>query len=157
PRHTGRPVFVIGAPPGLALLPATTRSAPQRCLATALRLPLAARGVVKVLRFHRALQPAIGFVGQGRVTQPLAPAIPGPALDSHLSGNPSRRTRQAQQEGGAYPVSQRPLAPVQAGFSEVVEGALTTMAPGAFASGAIVVRAPAADVVALAARTRQRP
>ena len=46
---------------------------------------------------------------------------------------------------------------MQEGLGEVVEGALTTMASVAFASGAILVRAPAANVVALAARTLQRP
>ena len=42
------------------------------------------------------------------------------------------------------------------GISEVVEGALTTMAPVAFAPGALLVGAPASNMVALAARTLQR-
>src|SRR6266700_3557567 len=47
PGDDGRPVFVIMASTGLALLTATTRSAPQRLLATAFRLPLVAGGVVE--------------------------------------------------------------------------------------------------------------
>ena len=42
------------------------------------------------------------------------------------------------------------------GSGEVVEGALAAMAPVAFASGTVVVRAPASNVVALAARTLER-
>ena len=45
---------------------------------------------------------------------------------------------------------------MQQGSGEVVEGALATMAPVAFAPGAVLVRAPLANVVALAARTVQR-
>jgi hypothetical protein len=51
---------------------------------------------------------------------------------------------------------QRPLALVEQGSGEVVEGALAAVTPVAFASGAILVRAPVANVVALAARTLQR-
>ena len=40
-------------------------------------------------------------------------------------------------------------------IGEVVEGALAAMAPVALASGSILIRAPAANVVALAARTLQ--
>src|SRR5262249_55393647 len=42
PGDDGWPVFVIVAPPGLALLAAPTRAAPQRLLAAAFCLPLAA-------------------------------------------------------------------------------------------------------------------
>ena len=45
---------------------------------------------------------------------------------------------------------------MQQGSGEVVEGALAAVTPGVFASRAILVRAPAANVVALAARTWQR-
>jgi hypothetical protein len=44
---------------------------------------------------------------------------------------------------------------VQEGLGEVVEGPLAAMAPVAFAPGAVVVCAPLANVVALAARTLQ--
>jgi hypothetical protein len=53
-------------------------------------------------------------------------------------------------------VRQRPLALVEQGSGEVVEGALAAVTPVAFASGAILVRAPAANVVALASRALQR-
>ena len=42
---------------------------------------------------------------------------------------------------------------MEEGVGEVVEGALAAMAPIAFAPGAVVVHAPLANVVALAART----
>ena len=45
---------------------------------------------------------------------------------------------------------------MQQGSGEVVEGALTAMAPGAFAPGAVLVCAPLANMVALAARTLPR-
>ena len=45
---------------------------------------------------------------------------------------------------------------MQQGSGEVVEGALAAVTPGAFAARSILVRAPAANVVALAARTLQR-
>ena len=44
---------------------------------------------------------------------------------------------------------------MQQGLGEVVEGALAAMAPVAFAPRAVLVRAPASNVVALAARTLQ--
>jgi hypothetical protein len=46
---------------------------------------------------------------------------------------------------------------MQQSIGEVVEGALATMAPVAFAAGAVLVGAPLSNVVALAARTLQRP
>jgi len=104
PRDNSRPVFVIMPSTGLALLATPTCVASQRLLTTTWRLPLAARGVVEVIRFHRALQLAIGFVGHGRIPQPPAPAIAGPAMDPQLPGNAARRTRQAQQEGRQNPV-----------------------------------------------------
>src|SRR5262247_2792697 len=51
PRDDGRPVFVIMAPTGLALLPATTRAAPQRFLPTLLCLALVSSGMIKVVGF----------------------------------------------------------------------------------------------------------
>jgi hypothetical protein len=45
---------------------------------------------------------------------------------------------------------------MQQGRGEVVEGALTAMAPVPLAPGAILVRAPLANVVALTARTLER-
>jgi hypothetical protein len=74
-------------------------------------------------------------------------------MDPHFPRHTPGRTGQAQQKGGEYPIRQRPLALVSQGIGEVVEGALAAMAPVAFAPGAVVVRAPAANVVALAPRT----
>jgi hypothetical protein len=51
---------------------------------------------------------------------------------------------------------QRPLAAMQQSIGEVVKGARATIAPVAFASGAILVCAPLSNAVALAARTLQR-
>jgi hypothetical protein len=45
---------------------------------------------------------------------------------------------------------------MQQGGGAVVEGALAAMAPVAFAPGAVLVDAPLANVVALAARTLER-
>src|SRR5262245_29983169 len=81
PGDGGRSVFVIMTPPRLALLTAPTCAAPQRLLTTTVRLALLASGMIEVIRFHRALQPAIGFVGDGRLAEPPAPAITGPDMD----------------------------------------------------------------------------
>jgi hypothetical protein len=45
---------------------------------------------------------------------------------------------------------------MQQGLGEVIEGALATMAPVAFAPGAVLVCAPLSNVVALASRALQR-
>jgi hypothetical protein len=50
----------------------------------------------------------------------------------------------------------RQFALVQQGISEVVEGAPTAVAPGAFALRTVLVRAPASNVVALAPRTLEQ-
>jgi hypothetical protein len=50
----------------------------------------------------------------------------------------------------------QPLALVQQGMGEAVEGALAAMAPVAFTPGAVLVRAPVSNVVALASRALQR-
>jgi hypothetical protein len=87
---------------------------------------------------------------------PPAPTIARPDMDPHLPRHAPGRTGQAQQKGGEYPVRQRPLALVSQGIGEVVEGALAAMTPVAFAPGAVVVRAPASKVVALAPRTLEQ-
>ena len=48
---------------------------------------------------------------------------------------------------------ERPLALMEHGVSEIVEGALTAVAPVPFASGSIVIIAPWIDSVALAPGT----
>jgi hypothetical protein len=77
-------------------------------------------------------------------------------MDAQLSGDAPRRAGETQQKGGENPVRQWSLAPMQQGSGEVVEGALTAMAPVAFAPGAVLVCAPLANMVALAARTLQQ-
>src|SRR5712691_8135457 len=150
PGDHGGPVFIIMAPAGLAFLAPTTRPASQRLLPAVCGLALVPRRVTEVIRFHCALQLAIGFVGKSRIAQPPAPAIAGGDMEPSCPGHASRRTRQAQQEGGEDPGRQRPLALVEQGVREVIEGALAAVTPGAFAAGAVVVRAPRINVLALA-------
>jgi len=88
-------VFVIMPPAGLAFLPTATRSAPQRLLATAFRLPLVAGGVVEVIGFDRPCQLAAHLIGQGGIAQLPAPAIAGTDMDAHFPGNTARRTGEA--------------------------------------------------------------
>ena len=104
PRDNGWAIFLVMAPAGLTLLAATTRSAPSRLWATLRGVALLAGTVLESIRCHRPLQPALGFVGHGRIPQPPAPARAGPALDPHLPGHASRRTRPAQQAGRPNPV-----------------------------------------------------
>ena len=157
PRHDRRGIFVVMAPAGLTLLATTTRSTPQRLGATLLGSALLAGSVIEVIRFHRACQPAIDFVGHGRIPQPPAPAIARTAMDPQLPGNASRRTRQTQQEGGQNPVRQRSLALVEQCIGQIIEGALAAVTPVAFAAGAVVIPPPRIDVLALAPGTLEGP
>ena len=52
---------------------------------------------------------------------------------------------------------ERPLALVQQGVGEVVEGTLAPVTPVAFASRSVVVRAPRINVLALASGTLEGP
>src|SRR5262249_37673996 len=113
-------------------------------------------GMVQLICFDGTFQLTLHFIGERRIAQPPAPSITGADMDPHLPRNTPGRTGKAQQKGGEYPVRQRPLPLVQQRISEVVEGALTAMAPVAFAPRAILVGAPASNMVALAARTLQR-
>src|SRR6516164_324369 len=74
-------------------------------------------------------------------------------MDSQLSSDAPRCTRQAQQKGGEHPVHERALAAVQERAGEVMEGALAGLLFTAVAlqAGLVVVRAPGTDVVALTA------
>src|SRR4030095_3338047 len=139
------------APTGLAFLPTATRATPQRLLATALRLPLLASGVIEVIRFHGALQLPLHLVGQGRIAQPPTPAIARPPMHPHLAGNAARGTRQAQEKRREHPVHDRTLAAIQERACEVIEGALATLlfTAVAFEAGLVVVGTPRTDVVAL--------
>ena len=96
--NNGWPVFVIMASTRLAFLAASTRPVPQHLLPTLLGLSLLASGVVELIRLNCALQLTISLVGQGRIAEPPAPAITGPAMDAELSGNTPRRTRETEQK-----------------------------------------------------------
>ncbi|HEX2242440.1 MAG TPA: hypothetical protein VHK27_04120 [Gammaproteobacteria bacterium] len=69
-------------------------------------------------------------------------------MDTQLSGDATRRTRQTQQEGGENPMHQRAFAVGQQRMGEIVEGAPTASAPVAFASGSVVVSAPGTYILA---------
>src|SRR5207244_6190231 len=64
-------------------------------------------------------------------------------------GNASRRAGETQQKGRQNPERERPLALMEQGVGEIVEGALAAVTPVAFALGAIVVRPPRINVLAL--------
>ena len=159
PSDHRRPILVIMATTGLAFLPPATRSAPQRLLATALRLSLVTGGVVEVIGFHGACQLAVGFIGEGRIAQPPAPAIARPVMHPQLSRNTSRGTRQAQEKCREDPVGEGALAAIQERAREVIEGALALLlfTAVAFQAGLVVVGAPRTDVVALTPRTLEGP
>ncbi|HEY5870098.1 MAG TPA: hypothetical protein VI542_31780 [Candidatus Tectomicrobia bacterium] len=74
-------------------------------------------------------------------------------MDPYLPRNAPGRTREAQQKGREHPVCQWPLALVQQGRGEVVEGALAAVAPVAFAPGSVMVLAPRINILALAPGT----
>src|SRR5215831_14887629 len=95
PGDNGRPIFVIMAPARLAFLPATTRAASQRFLATVWCLPLLARGVREVIRFNGPFQLTMHLIEQRGMAQPPAPAIAGTDMDAHFPGNAPRRTGEA--------------------------------------------------------------
>jgi hypothetical protein len=155
PRDNGRPLCVLGAPTGLALLTAPTRSAPQRPLATALRLPLVASGGIEVIGFDRPCPLTTALIGQGRLAQPPTPAIAATALAPHLLGKTPRGPRQAQQKRGEHPMQQRAFAAIQQRAREVIAGVLAGLLFPAVAlqSRLLVVRPPRTDVVALTAGT----
>ena len=76
-------------------------------------------------------------------------------MDSYLSRDTLRRTGETEQKGRENPVRQRPLALVEQGVGEVVEGALAAVAPGAFAPRSVVVLPPRIDVVTVTPGTLQ--
>jgi hypothetical protein len=93
PGDAGRAVFGLLAPPRRARLPAPTGATPPRLRATTWRLALRAGGRLAVRRVYRALPPALGFGGDGRMAEPPAPALPGPGLAPSLPRNTARRAR----------------------------------------------------------------
>jgi hypothetical protein len=119
-------------------------------------LPLVTGRGVAVIGFHRSLPWAVHLRGQGGMASPPAPAIAGPDLEAHCPGDAPGRTSETPQKGGEEPGRERPLAPVQQGRGEVVEGALAAMTPGACTSGAVLICAPRATGMALAPRPWER-
>jgi hypothetical protein len=77
-------------------------------------------------------------------------------MDAHLSGDATRRAREAQQEGGEDPVRQRPLTSGQQRVREVIEGAPTAAAPVTFQPWPIMVSPPGTEVVTVTAGTLER-
>src|SRR5262245_47896500 len=67
PSDDGRPVFVVVATPGLALLTAPPWLATQRFLPTLLGLACLPGSVIEVIGFDRPLQLPLHLVGQGGV------------------------------------------------------------------------------------------
>ncbi len=157
PRDEGRPVFVIVPPTGLTCLATPTRAASQRLLAALGRLALLPSGVREVIRFDGARQWALHLVGQGGMAPPPAPAVAGPDMHPHLASDAPRGAREAEQKRREEPVRDRPFALGQQGVREVIAGALAPVTLGAFASRAVVVRAPRIDVLALASGTLEGP
>jgi hypothetical protein len=77
-------------------------------------------------------------------------------MHAYLPGDTPRRAGEAEQKGGENPVWQRALTLMEQGVGEVIEGALTAIAPVASASRPVVVRAPGADVLALTPGTLEQ-
>jgi hypothetical protein len=136
-------------PAELTLLAATTRLASQALCPALFRLALLASDVVEFIRFNGPLYLALHLIGQGGIAQPPTPAIAGPDMDAHPSGDATSRAREAQQEGGENPVRQRPLTLGQQRVREVIEGAPTAVALVAFQPWPIMVIAPGTEVVAV--------
>jgi hypothetical protein len=105
---------------------------------------------------HTTFVQKLSLIREHGIPPPPAPTIARTDMDPHLPRHAPGRTGQAPQKGGEDPVRQQPLALVSQGIGEVIEGALAAMAPVACAPGAVVVRAPAANVVALAPRTLEQ-
>src|SRR5262245_20632491 len=147
------------AAPRLAFLAATPWLAPQCFGPALLGLALVARRMVEVVGFDCPRPLPLHFIEQGGITQPPTPAIARPPMHPHLSGNASRRARQAQQNRREHPVHDRALAAIQERSREVIEGALAALLLTAVALQARLgmVGAPRTNVVALTAGTLEGP
>src|SRR5215510_1608764 len=147
------------AAPRLAFLAATPWLAPQCFGPALLGLALVARRMVEVVGFDCPRPLPLHFIEQGGITQPPTPAIARPPMHPHLSGNASRRARQAQQKRREHPVHDRALAAIQERSREVIEGPLAVLFFTAVAlqAGLVVVGAPRTDIVALTPRTLEGP
>jgi hypothetical protein len=134
-------------PARLTRLATPTRPASHGRCPALLCLALTAGGVGECIGFDRACQLTMPLVSQRGMAPPPAPAVAGPDRETQLPRKTTRRTGETPQENGKNPVRERPLALMESGVGEVVEGASAAMAPGAFAPGSIVVRAPGTDVL----------
>jgi hypothetical protein len=110
PHDDRRSIFVIMPPARLALLAAPTCAASQRLLPPVFRWSLLTSRVIEFSRFPGALQLTPHLIRQRGIPQPPAPPLARTAMDPHLTRNAPGRTGKAQQQGGEYPVRQRPLA-----------------------------------------------
>src|SRR4029450_6421502 len=146
-------------PPGLTLLATPPGPAAQRFRPPRLGLSLVSGGVIEVVGFDRPGQLPPDLIGQSRIAQPPAPAVPRADMHAPLSGNTPRCTRQAQQKGSQNPVHHRALAAIQERPREVIESALAAplFTAVAFQAWLGMVRAPGADVEALTAGTLEGP
>jgi hypothetical protein len=159
PGDNGRPILVVVPPPGLTRLATPPGRAAQRFRPARLGLSLVAGGVIEVVSLDRPRQLPLPLIGQSRIAQPPAPAVPRADMHAPLSGNTPRGTRQAQQKGRTHPVHHRALAAIQERPREVIAGALAALLFTALAFQAWLgmVRAPGPDVEALTAGTLEGP
>src|SRR5262252_1414364 len=159
PGDHGRPILVVVPPPGLTLLATPPGLAAQRFRPARLGLSLVSGGVIEVVGFDRPGQLPPDLIGQSRIAQPPAPAVPRADMNAQLAGNTPRGTRQAQQKGRQNPVHHRALAAIQERTREVIEGALAALlyTAVAFQAWLGMIRAPWSDVEALTARTLEGP
>jgi hypothetical protein len=156
PRNDGGPVFVVMTPAGLAPFASTPRSASQGLWPTLFGLALVPSDVIELIGFNRALQLAIGLVGDGSIAQPPAPAIAGADMDAHLPRDAPGGTGEAQQKGREDPVRERSPALGEERVGEVVERAPTSVAPVAFQPRSVRIAAPRIDIVAVTPGTVER-
>src|SRR5262249_21750887 len=104
PGDDGRPIFVLMAPTGLALLPTPTRWAPQGLGPSVFGLAFLASRVIELIGFDGPCQLPLHFIGQGSISQPPAPAVAGPDMHPQLSGNAPRRAGETQEKRRQYPI-----------------------------------------------------
>ena len=67
PGDDGRPIFVIMAPTGLALLPTPTRAAPQVLCPAVFGLAFLTSGVREIICFDSPFQLPLHFIGEGSI------------------------------------------------------------------------------------------
>jgi hypothetical protein len=95
PRTKRRPVGVIMAPAGRALLAPATRAAAQRLLAAPCGWALVAGGGIEVIGLDCPFQLARSVVSQGGLAEPPTPAIARAAMAPYLPGEAMNLTATA--------------------------------------------------------------